>query len=211
VHALDQVVSFSARADLDPGELRRAVNAATPEGLACLEAWRAPPSFHARASALGRTYVYLVGVPAPEGLRRYAWSLPDERAFPGHRAPRLDPALLQAALAPAVGEHDFRAFARPGDRRDTRRTVLRAEVVSAAALPLHAVVIEGRGFLRAMVRHLVGTAVAAALGLAAADAVERLLAAGARYRGVRAPGWGLTLARVSYPQGPPPAGAAGPP
>jgi tRNA pseudouridine38-40 synthase len=210
VHALDQVVSFPARVDLDPEELRRAVNARTPEGLACLEAWRATRSFHARASALSRTYVYLVGAPAPEGLRRYAWTLPDERAFPGLHAPRLDPAVLCAALAPAVGEHDFRAFARPGEQRATVRTVTRAEVVSASFGPLHAIVIEGRGFLRAMVRNLVGTVVAAGLGLEPPGILPRLLAEGGRYRGVRAPGWGLTLARVLYPPTPRPEGAGGP-
>ena len=201
VHALDQVVSFSARADLDPEALRRELNARTPGGLACLEAWRVPRSFHARASALTRTYVYLVGAPAPEGLRPYAWSLPDERAFPGLTAPRLDPDVLRAALAPAVGEHDFRGFARPGEQRATVRTVTRAEVSTASFGALHAILIEGRGFLRAMVRNLVGTAVAAGLGLEPPGILPRLLAEGARYRGVRAPGWGLTLARVLYPPG----------
>jgi tRNA pseudouridine38-40 synthase len=52
-----------------------------------------------------------------------------------------------------------------------------------------------------MVRNLVGTAVAAAVGRAPGEAIRDLLAAGARYRGVRAPGWGLTLARVTYPPG----------
>jgi tRNA pseudouridine38-40 synthase len=52
-----------------------------------------------------------------------------------------------------------------------------------------------------MVRNLVGTAVAAAVGRAAPDAIRELLAAGGRYRGVRAPGWGLTLAQVRYPPG----------
>jgi tRNA pseudouridine38-40 synthase len=67
------------------------------------------------------------------------------------------------------------------------------------------------------VRNLVGTAVAAAVGRASPDAIRELLAAGApppqpgsagrsssggkRYRGVRAPGFGLTLARVTYPPG----------
>ena len=101
-------------------------------------------------------------------------------------------------------------FARPGDQRGTVRTITRAEVVSATWAPLHAVVIEGRGFLRAMVRNLVGTAVAAAVGRAAPGAIGELLAAGTRYRGVRAPGWGLTLARVTYPPErlPPAPGAA---
>jgi tRNA pseudouridine38-40 synthase len=49
-----------------------------------------------------------------------------------------------------------------------------------------------------MVRNLVGTAVAAGLGIAPTTIVRDLLAAGGRYRGVRAPGWGLTLAAVAY-------------
>lgn len=201
VSALDQVVSFAARADLDLGALRRAVNEGAPEGLTCLAAARVPPSFHARASALGRRYVYLVGSPAPPEVAPWCWSLPDERAFPGLTAPRLDPAAMRQALAFAVGEHDFAGFARPGDQRGTVRTVTRADVLTSDAMPLVAVVLEGRGFLRAMVRNLVGTAVASGLGLTPPTALRDLLQARARYWGVRAPGWGLTLASVSYPPG----------
>jgi tRNA pseudouridine38-40 synthase len=212
VHALGQVVSFSARTALDPDALRRAVNAALPEGIAALAVADAGRSFHARSDAVSRTYVYLVGAPAPECARGYAWSLPDPRAFPHLAAPAIDPAVLRRCLAAAVGTHDFRGLARPGEQRGTVRTVTRAEVVSAEWAPLHAIVLEGRGFLRAMVRNLVGTAVTAAVGRASPDAIGELLAAGAvpplRYRGVRAPGWGLTLARVTYPPGRPAAGAA---
>ena len=141
VHALDQVVSFGARADVDPVRLREAVNRGTPPALACLAAWRAPPSFHARASARARTYVYLVGAPAPALLAGRAWSLPDPRAFPGLEAPLLDAAAMAEALSAAVGEHDFTGFARPGEQRGTVRTVLRAEVEAAPWAPLVAVTI----------------------------------------------------------------------
>jgi tRNA pseudouridine38-40 synthase len=201
VHAIAQVVSFSARAALDPDALRRAVNAATPEALLCLDAREVGPSFHARASARSRTYVYLVGAPPPPAVAGYAWALPDARGFPGLEAPRLDPDAMRAALSAAVGEHDFRGFARPGEQRGTVRTVLRADVHAAADAPLVAVVLEGKGFLRAMVRNLVGTAVTVGLGLAPPTALGDLLAARGRYRGVRAPGWGLTLAAVAYPDG----------
>jgi len=201
VSALDQVVSFSTRTDLDPAALRRCVNEGAPEGLICLAAARVRPSFHARASALGRRYVYLVGVAPPEEAAPWCWSLPDERAFPGLTAPRLDPGAMREALAFCVGEHDFFGFARPGDQRGTVRTVTRADVVASETMSLVAVVMEGRGFLRAMVRNLVGTAVAAGLGLTPPTALRDLLLARARYRGVRAPGWGLTLASVSYPPG----------
>lgn len=201
VHALRQVVSFAVRAALDPEALRRALNRALPEGLVALEVHALAARFHARDAALSRTYVYLVGAPAPDVARGYAWSLPDPRAFPELAAPHLDPARMSEALAAAVGTHDFTAFARPGEQRGTVRTVLRAEVVSASWAPLHAIVIEGRGFLRAMVRHLVGTAVAAGVGVAPTSTIRDLIAAGRRYRGVRAPGWGLTLAAVRYPPG----------
>src|ERR1700694_302566 len=63
VHALDQVVSFSARAAPERSALRPAVNAATPPELVCLEASAVAPHFHARASARARTYLYLLGWP----------------------------------------------------------------------------------------------------------------------------------------------------
>jgi tRNA pseudouridine38-40 synthase len=203
VHALAQMVSFSTRAALDPDALRRALNAALPEGIAVLSVHDAGRAFHARADALSRTYVYLVGAPAPECARGYAWSLPDERAFPELAAPSIDPETLRRCLAAAVGTHDFRGFARPGEQRGTVRALTSAEIISAEWAPLHAIVLEGRGFLRAMVRNLVGTAVTAAVGRGSPDAIRELLAAGGRYRGVRAPGWGLTLARVTYPPGKP--------
>ncbi len=139
-----------------------------------------------------------MGTPPPPALRPYAWTLPDERAFPGAPAPSLDAAAMRAALRSAVGEHDFTGFARPGEQRGTVRTLLSAEVIAAEGEPLWALVLEGRGFLRAMVRNLVGTAAAVGLGLAPPSVVAELIAARGRYRVVRAPGWGLTLAAVAY-------------
>jgi tRNA pseudouridine38-40 synthase len=201
VSALDQVVGFQARLDLDLEALRRAVNAGTPEALLCLATARAPPHFHARASAIGRRYVYLVGAPPPAPVAPWCWTLPDERAFPGLACGLPDAARVREALAHAVGEHDFFGFARPGDQRGTVRTLTGAEVLEATHAPLLAVVLEGRGFLRAMVRNLVGTAVAAGLGLVPTTVIRDLLVRRERYRGVRAPGWALTLASVSYPPG----------
>jgi len=201
VHALSQFVSFWARADLEPEVLRAGVNRGAPPALACLDAWRAPPSFHARASATSRTYFYLVGLPPPEGLDGRAWKLPDERAFGGAGAGELDVPAMSEALAAAVGEHDFVAFARPGEQRGTVRTLLRAEVSAADWGSLYCLRLTGRGFLRAQVRNLVGTVVAVGLGTAPASRVGELLRARERYRGVRAPAWGLTLAGVAYPPG----------
>ncbi len=207
VHAVAQLVTFTARAELEVDRLRREVNAHTPQALVCLDAFRVPAHFHARASAWSRLYVYLVGWPASPELSRYAWTLPDPRAFPDLPAPRVDVERLRDALAGVVGEHDFAPFARTGDQTARRRTdpratvreLLRAEVVSAEGLPLVAILLEGRGFLRAMARHIVGAAVSASVGASEPGHVARLLASpNEKYRGPRAPGWGLTLARVTY-------------
>jgi tRNA pseudouridine38-40 synthase len=201
VHALAQVVGFAARADVDPEVLRATVNRETPPSITCLAAWRTSPSFHARASATSRTYVYVVGSPPPEGFEGRAWALPDERAFPGFPSRDLDLASMVDAIAAAVGEHDFAGFARPGEQRGSVRTLLRAEVARASWAPLWTFTLEGRGFLRAQVRHLVGTAVAVGIGLSPVSRVAQILRDRERYRGVRAPAWGLTLTGVSYPPG----------
>jgi len=211
VHALDQVVTFSARLALDPAALRAEVNARTPPGLLCLDAARVPDRFGARASAIARTYVYLVGWPPPVGLDPYAWSLPDARAFPGGLPAPFDAGAARDALGRAVGEHDFAGFARRGeqtarlsvDARATVRTLLHAEVVACDSERLAALVLTGRGFLRAMARNLAGAAVSAAVGAAPPAVVSEILAdPGRRWRGPRAPGWGLTLARVDYEERP---------
>jgi tRNA pseudouridine38-40 synthase len=222
VHALEQVVTFAIRTALDADGLRAAINGATPGDLLCLEAAPVPPSFHARSSARGRTYIYLVGWPPPEEARGYAWSLPDPRAFPGLSAPRLDLERARDALARVLGEHDFRGFARPGEHtrraeratappseplrrapRCTVRTITRAEIVQARDAPLAALILQGSGFLRAMARNIVGTVVAVAVGAADPERVSEILGdPSRRYEGVRAPGWGLTLAAVDYPSAP---------
>ncbi len=207
VHALGQVVSFWARQELDPEALRIAVNRAAPRELVCLEAARVPPSFHARASASQRRYVYLVGTPPPDSMARYAWALPDIRAFPDLSRPKIDAGAMQRALALAQGTHDFAGFARPGAQTRksspdaTVRTLARAVVIPSSWAPLYALIFEGQGFLRAMVRNLAGTAVTAGLGLAPPESVSEILGTRRPYRGVRAPGWGLTLVEVVYPAG----------
>lgn len=199
VHALAQVVSFATSSDIDPDALRRGLNGTLPDGILCLEVRRVPLAFHARASACSRRYVYLVGAPPPTGLERYAWTLPDPRAFPGVQRSALDLGLMRGALRDALGHHDFTGFARQGAQRDRVRELTRADVLGAESEPLVAFVFEGTGFLRAMVRGLVGTAVTVGLGLAPPAIVGEILRARQRYRGVRAPGWGLTLAGVEYP------------
>jgi tRNA pseudouridine38-40 synthase len=148
----------------------------------------APPGFHARRDARWKWYRYTIVLARRKRplLRRTAWRLPD--------APPLED--LAAATAPLAGRHDFRSFANVGSNPgSTVRTVHHIGWHrDGDLLRLDAV---GDGFLYKMVRTLVGTALAAAMGSEPAAAVVRVLEArDRRAAGAPAPACGLCLMGV---------------
>jgi tRNA pseudouridine38-40 synthase len=185
VHARGQVVTFEAEPGPPTDRAAEALNAHLPHDVAVVGAEEAPPGFHARFSATGRSYRYRIWqrrTPSPFEVRRSWW------------VPRpLDEERLAASAALLPGEHDFRAFT----PADTQHEVFVREVREAAwerrgdALELD---ITADGFLRHMVRTLVGTMIDAG--------PERLayLLQGRdrREAGQTAPPWGLYLERVHY-------------
>lgn len=192
VHALGQVVSFRAEAPRDPERVRLALNTLLPPDLSCIEAAIAPDRFHARMSAVGKHYRYVV-------LAR-----PDRSPFHVGRAwyvrKPLDWNAVDAALALLRGTHDFSAFrAAACTMPRTVRTVSRAERVDRGDEQHFE--FEGPGFLRYMVRILVGTAIDVGLGKRTLAQVEAALATGKRdLAGRTAPPDGLYLVEVKYPE-----------
>jgi tRNA pseudouridine38-40 synthase len=201
VHALGQVASFCLNAPIPPANLIRALNRTLPESIRVLDAGIAPPHFHARHSAVGKTYEYRIyrGEICPPTLARYVYVL----NWP------LDPEAMHQAAQHVLGEHDFTSFAASDPDLTTRgagqveQTCIRGitESVWTTELDQWTYRVTGNGFLHHMVRNLVGTFLEVGRGALAADSIPGILAARSRgAAGPTAPARGLFLVAVKYPQ-----------
>jgi len=193
VHALAQVASAEVSTRLPPPVLRRALNARLPDDVRITALAEAPPGFDARRSARTKHYRYTIAQGADPGpfVRRLVWHVPQ----------RLDVAAMIEAAAMLRGEHDFAAFqAAGGDVRTSVRRLLRSRLVYEPGRPTYLrYEVTGTGFLRHMVRNIVGTLVDVGRGRWPATETQAILESRTRARaGVTAPPHGLVLVRVAY-------------
>ncbi|HXD21580.1 MAG TPA: tRNA pseudouridine(38-40) synthase TruA [Vicinamibacterales bacterium] len=201
VHALGQVASAAVSFTHPVDTLVRALNAQLPEDIRVLEVADAPPDFHARFSARSKTYCYQI--------RAGSVGDPFTRAFVWQLAEPLDVAAMREAAAKLIGTHDFAAFQSVGtDTSTTIRTITRSDIALGAdashprtmdARALMAYEIAGDGFLRHMVRAIVGTLVEIGRGWRPPASMAQLVDGGTRAdAGATAPPHGLCLVRVDY-------------
>jgi tRNA pseudouridine38-40 synthase len=194
VHAMGMGVSFSAPAKWTPDALRKAMNALLSSDCWVESVQLMAPGFHARKSATGRRYRYLIGTdPAAQS--------PFRRPFEWGLGRPLDLARLEAAAVQIRGRHDFRAFAIKGEPKPHWECDLRLATWEArpgnAGVTLH---IAADRFLHHMVRMLVGTMVDIALDRRPPDDMGRLLAARENSdTSPPAPPQGLYFVAADYP------------
>ena len=223
VHALAQVASFALQAPIPPGNLLRALNRTLPASIRILETRTVRSTFHARHSAVAKTYEYRVfrGEICPPFLARYVHACP----WP------MDLEALQKSAQFFQGEHDFLSFAatdpdlasRNGDASTelnqkikappapgfqiepptpaTIRTIFSSawEQQKTEAGDLLVYRVRGNGFLHHMVRNLVGTMLDVGRGHLQLAEIPAILAARSRSAaGPTAPARGLFLHSVEY-------------
>ena len=190
VHAAAQVASVNLDVDLSTDSLLRALNVRLPLDVRVLRVDDAPLGFHARFHARGKSYRYR--------LVRSAVMSPFDRALAWHVPELSDVDAMRRSAAAFVGRHDFASFqGRGSSTLDTVRTIERLDIHERGDDVV--IEIEGDGFLRHMVRAIVGTLVDVGSGVRAPDTMPGILAErNRRAGGPTAPAHGLMLIAVRY-------------
>lgn len=211
VHARAQVAHLRAEVDLPPATLIKALNAHLPEDIRITKLEAAAPDFHAQLGVKAKTYRYFI-LNVNKGkdpihwpfLRPYSWFV----TYP------LDLAAMQKGLDLLRGEHDFKSFQNTGTPvEDTVREILEARLIVHGENPdappwmpnaelgaqLLEIRVKGTGFLKQMVRTIVGTIVEVGRGKIPPEEIAKILESKNRSAsGMTAPAYGLFMDRVEY-------------
>jgi len=191
VHAFGQVANFTCDTDLSPQAFQNGLNSLTPDDIVITSCDLADEKFHSRFNAKSKIYNYRIlnrNLPAAIN-RQYAWFI----------RKTLDLVSMRRAAGHIIGSHDFKAFEGTGSPRShTTRCVIKADIVEQEN-GLMVFEIEADGFLRFMVRNIVGTLVDVGLGKITSDDFKEILFSKDRsMAGATAPPNGLFLMQVKY-------------
>jgi tRNA pseudouridine38-40 synthase len=191
VHALGQVAHFKTQSRMDIRTIQRALNSLLTPDIVIQKVEEVDEGFHARKHSKSKIYEYRI---LNRNLRTafyhgYVWHIPQ----------RLNLTEMKKATQSLVGEHDFAAFRTVGSpTRTTVRRVIRAEWKRRRD-GLIRFEIEANGFLKQMVRSIVGTLVEIGKGKMKATDLRKILnSKDRREAGPTAPAQGLFLKEVKY-------------
>ena len=191
VHALHQVCHFTTRSGIDAASMKKGLNALLPDDIHIKDAREVSPDFHARYGARSKTYEYrILNREEPDIFRLpFVWHIRDP----------LNTSAMRQCLSLLTGEHDFSSFMSTGSKtRSPIRTMLKAELLEPES-GLLLFRFEANGFLRHMVRNIMGSLVDVGRGKIGPREFEEIFGTGDRtLAGIKAPAQGLFLIEVTY-------------
>lgn len=192
VHAWGQVANFRTHSDLPSAKMESALNALLPQDILIRQVQEVLPDFHARYSCQSKVYDYYI-CPHPGKMpffRHYCWQV---------GAP-IDLALVKTGLSLLVGEHDFSSFRSQGSETAHPVRIVYQASLSPLGWSGYRVRFRANGFLRHMVRNMVGILVRIGLKRISLAELEEVIHSHDRSRaGEMAPPQGLFLRKVFYP------------
>ena len=195
VHAIAQIATFTTASSMPIENFTKALNGVLPDSIRVLDACEMPADFHARKSAMGKSYRYRMyrGTICPPFLARYVWHYP----YP------LDEMTMAQAASLVTGEHDFTSFAAVDPERGRDQEVSNVRRIFCSTWKREEsefiYTVHGTGFLHHMVRNLVGTFLLVGKGTLKPADISRILEARNRSAaGATAPANGLYLVSVDY-------------
>jgi tRNA pseudouridine38-40 synthase len=194
VHALAQVAAFNLENPIPSYNLRKAINRLLPPAVRVLSVEETRPDFHPRYDAIAKTYEYRIH--REEIVPPFEWRYAHHFPYP------LNEKTIEE-LAPLLeGEHDFSAFAASDDSDHEGKSKVRTIFSSRARRTRDRLIYEvrGSGFLKHMVRNIVGVLLEAGKGNLSEEDVRKLLDPGSKpeTRAATAPSKGLFLVGVEY-------------
>jgi tRNA pseudouridine38-40 synthase len=191
VHALCQVCNFITRSDINPDSMRQGLNSLLPDDIKIKRIEKVSLDFHARYSVKSKAYEYRIFNRKDPNvfLRNYTWHIRD----------KLDIEAMGSSLSMLIGRHDFSSFKSSGSaNKDPVREMIRAELHG----PRQGVIsflFEADGFLRHMVRNVIGTVVEVGKGKVSLDEFQEIFQSHNRINArIKAPPQGLFLKMVKY-------------
>jgi len=204
VHALAQIATVTTNSPIPVDNLIRALNDILPRSIRVLAAEEMPPEFHARRSAIAKTYRY--------HIYRGAICSPFQARYVYHHPYPLNESRMIQAAALVEGEHDFTSFAavdpernkdRGKDRSKESIEINNVRIIYLSRWQRHGdeliYTVRGNGFLHHMVRNLVGTFLMVGKGSLSVADVRRILELRDRSAAAAtAPASGLFLVSVEY-------------
>ena len=201
VHALGQVAAFRTISRLEPEAIKRALNALLPYDIKVIETSEVNDSFHPIYDAVKKSYFYIIANQRISSafLYRYSWQIQQQ----------LELKSMKYAAQTLIGRHDFSSFMGTGSSiKDPEREIFSLSIDKLDNIDFMTVSmrgefikirIEANGFLRHMVRNIVGTLVEIGRGRISPDKINEILKSRDRkLAGPTSPANGLFLERIVY-------------
>lgn len=192
VHALNQKIHFDLDIKITPEKLGKGLNSLLPEDIYVKKVEEVTEDFHARFSAIGKEYIYILNMGEYNPL---------ERNYVYQHNEKLDVVEMERAMKYLEGTHNFKSFTKTDEEKDDYvRTISQTNLIrDTKDINKITLVFVGTGFLRYMVRNMVGTLIEVGKGkMKSEEIIDILKKEDRKVAGRTANPEGLYLKNVFY-------------